>query len=665
MGAIKRIRDAIRARRAKQFASHLRSCFMGSPLCSDYENLFAQVRPLINELKIVVPYGVGRNGARLPLARTPELAVLQDPCEDMGWAEFADLIFSSWLTEDEVDIHVWRNARGRVDGFTVLPPSTRHDKVNGEVEWRIKVDDEWTTLTSEDVMRIRFSRSPEDPEKGVSPASAVRVWAQIDDLISQYQRAFFENGAIPATLTFVKASTRERFDKKVDDLEKKTKGADNYNKTVYIWRQFDNATGDSQDEIEVKQVQGNNSTMAIKEIVSIVNDRLNKAVGVSNFLLGDDSSAKYSNAELSRYQFMRNRVFPALVSFWSQFQHELDRITGGLGYAIQFDLDLPELTEQLKDKAEVARVRTETLVKLINAGASASAAVQALDLPDNWNSAAQGVYVAKLTGKTADAKKTEKTVVKKTLKSGHHHCHHTLDELPPMTANEKKIYDLLLMLAQGVMSDEPNVDYNTIIEKVMDILRESANAGEVEGAEALRLLANKDVAGEIAAEISKGEVYLSQALDDRIKERADKLIRGYGEYAQDIAKKVLASDKPMTANEIAEALTEALPRSRAELIARNETLYAIRSGRLEQDEKLAEKYHLNVKIIWRCTHDDRTCPVCEAMDGETVALGEAFPEKEVIKDDVVWTWTHSEWNDGGSIPDAHANCRCYFDEALE
>lgn len=664
MGMISRIRDALRTRRAKQFASQLRSCFMGSPLCSDYENLFAQVRPLINELKIVVPYGVGRNGARLPLARTPELAVLQDPCEDMGWAEFADLVFASWLTEDEVDIRIWMD-RGRIYGYTVLPPSTRSKLADGTYEWTTKDADGNIEVVGEDqVARLRFSRSPRKPDMGVSPASSVRVWAQIDDLISQYERAYFENGAIPATLTFIKASTKEKYNQKVAELEHQTKGADNSHKTVYIWRQFDNATGDSQDEIEIRQVQGNNSTLAIKDIVSIVNDRLNKAVGVSNFLLGDDSSAKYTNAELSRYQFMRNRVFPALVSFWSQFQHELDRITGGLGYAIQFDLDLPELTEQLKDKAEVARIRTETLLKLIEAGSSASAAVRALNLPDNWDQAAQGIWTAKLTGNTVDARSTRENVVKKTL-AEHHQCCHSLDELPPMTANEKKIYNLLLALARGVMNGESYTEYNTTIERMMEILRESANAGEMEGAEALRLLANKDVAGEIASEISRGEVYLSQALDDRIKERADKLVRGYGEYAQGIAKKVLASDKPMTANEITEALTEALPRARAESIARNETLYAIRSGRLEQDEKLAEKYGLKVKIVWRCTHDNRTCPVCEAMDGETVALGEAFPEKEVVKDDVVWTWIHSEWNDSGTIPDAHTNCRCYFDEVIE
>ena len=341
-----RLQDATRRRKSRNFAQELSNQFFVNPMCSDYENLFAQIRPLIDEMKCIMPYGVTDRGTKLPEARTPELAWLKNPNDDMGWSEFADLMFATWLTEDELDIHLWKDKRGNVIGYTVIPPECRIYLGYGRWEWQVMTTEGVEILDEEQVMRLRFSRSPRDAQRGVSPASSVKVWAQIDDLIAQYQRAYFENGAIPATITFITASTEAKYLATRKELESKLKGARNRNKTVYAWRQFDNDTGQSVDQVEVKTIQGNNSTLAIKEIVDIVNDRLNKAVGVSNFILGDDSSAKYDNAELSDHQFTKRRVYPALVSFWNQFQHELDRLTGGLGYGISFDIEIPELTER-------------------------------------------------------------------------------------------------------------------------------------------------------------------------------------------------------------------------------------------------------------------------------------------------------------------------------
>lgn len=318
-----------------------------NPLCSNYENLFAQIRPLVDEMKAVRPYGVGRNGARLDRARTPELALLDSPNDTMGWVDFIDTCFVIWLTESELNIHVHRDRRGKVLGYSILPVRSREVLTDGQNIFKYQDRGYTKALTDNEVMTLRFSRSPMNIDKGVSPSSSVLIWAQIDDLIAQYQRAFFQNGAVPATLTFIKASTREKYEAKRQELESKLHGARNKNKTIYIWRQFldDGTTGD---EIEVKTIQGSNNTLALSELIGVVNDKLNKSVGVSDFILGDDSSAKYDNAELSDLQFTKRRVYPALLSFWSSFQHELDRIVGGLGYGIQFDLDIPELTDRLR-----------------------------------------------------------------------------------------------------------------------------------------------------------------------------------------------------------------------------------------------------------------------------------------------------------------------------
>ena len=631
-------------------------------------------------MKVVFPYGVTDRGKPIAESKTPELAWLRNPNDEMGWAEFADLMFATWLTEDELDIHVWRDKRDNIIGYTIIPPQCRIYLGYGEWIWQVMTTDGMETLHEDEVMRLRFSRSPRDAQRGVSPASAVRVWAQIDDLIAQYQRAYFENGAIPATITFITASTFEKYDKTRKELEHKLKGAHNRNKTVYAWRQFDNDTGQSVDQVEVKTIQGNNSTLAIREIVDIVNDRLNKAVGVSNFILGDDSSAKYDNAELSRHQFIQQRVYPALISFWNQFEHELDRLTGGLGYRISFDLEIPELTERQKSKAEIGRIRGEALVNLISAGASGESAVAALELPETWLSAAQGIYNKSLMNELnapieidyKSPKAIEATVDKvdpdpkaheADVIHGHNcTCHHSLDKLPEMTPQEKLLYDQLIALAEKIMGQK-KYSIDEVIDKMMNILAEDALMGNKEGLEALALLADDEVSKEMMSTLNKGDYYVSEALTERISTRAKQLAKGYEDYTKKVLEETLAGAEDLTANEIRQRLSEVMPRERAELIARNETLYAIRSGRLEQDEALAEKYGLHVQLVWRTSHDANVCEVCKAMEGTKIDLGDAFPDSVETEDGLV-SWEHSSWNDSGRIPDAHVNCRCYFDEVL-
>lgn len=692
MGWLNNFRDAVRRKKARDFSQELSNQFFLSPICSDYENLFAQVRPLIDEMKTVMPYGVTDRGTRLKEDRTPELAWLKNPNDEMGWAEFADVMFATWLTEDELDIHVWRDKRGKVEGYTILPPESRIYLGYGRWEWQVMTVDGYRILEENEVMRLRFSRSPRNIQKGVSPASAVKVWAQIDDLIAQYQKAYFENGAVPATITFITASTHEKYLDTRRELERGLKGARNRNKTVYAWRQFDNDTGQSVDQVEVKTIQGNNSTLAIREIVDIVNDRLNKSIGVSNFILGDDSSAKYDNAELSDHQFTKRRVYPALMSFWNQFQHELERILdGGLGYGITFDLEIPELTERTKAKAEIARIRSEALVNLISAGASGVAAVKALGLPENWQTAADGIYTQRLEGNlnapiaidyeapkpvtsTVDSITEGESTLTDPLETlethdvvhGHNcSCHHTIDELPPMTPEEQKLYNYLLELAGSIFSDkEKEVNIDEVVTRMVQILEEDALTGETDGAKALSLLAEEDVASEIIKTITDGNVYVSDSLRERIRMRAEQLANGYVDHTRTALENALDGSETLSANELEARLAEFMPRTRAELIARNETLYAIRSGRLEQDEALAEKYGLNVRLVWRTSGDSKVCPVCAAMEGKTVALGRPFDNEVTTEEGEVITWDRNSWNDNGRIPSSHVSCRCWVDEEL-
>jgi len=695
MGMIQRLRDARRRQKATEVKQEIANNLIVNPLCSDYENVFAQVQPLINDMKMVKPFGVGKNGGRLPSQRTPELELLNSPNDEMGWGEFAGSMFATWLTEDELDIHVHME-RNRVLGYSILPPNSKVYLGNGDYYFQIYTDDGAKNLSREEVMSLRFSRSPKNLQRGISPATAVRAWAQAEDVLAQYERAYIENGAIPASITFIRASSFDKFNSVRKEMEGNLKGASNHGKTVYVWRQFNNDTGESLDQVEVKTIQGNNSTLAIKELTDIINDHLNKAYGVSNFILGDDSSAKYDNAELSDYQFIKRRVFPALMAFWDQFQFELDRVTGGLGYAIQFELELPDLTERQKVRAEIARMRAETLRGLIDAGAGAKDAVKALNLGDEWLNVARGIQNRVLTGTIIDKQtsdQNEKHAYYKPLQNIQEHsscsCQahslklnstapvSTVDELPPMTEDERKIYDALVAMAERIFASSPDIKEEEVIDEIIETLDNEAKIGGSAGAdEIIKLLKNEDVAAEIKADLANMD--LSNSLRERISGRTRELVTEYGKNTKDLLDETLKNSKGLSAAEIRKELRAILPTYQAERIARTETVYAYKSGRLDEDEQIADKYGLTIKLKWHARHDNQTCNVCAAMDGVETTIGVPFTDHRDIpvgttlvngytieSKPLEVSWVQSHWNDDGTIPAPHPNCRCYFNEIVE
>lgn len=692
MGMWQNLKDALGAvnRRAVQEVNT--SAFSLSPTLSNYENLFAQVRPLVDEMKVVEPFGVSSSGSRLPMSRTPELQVLYAPNDQMGWSDFMDTMLSTWLTEDELLIHVHRNGnRGRIYGYTFVPPESRI-RIGDETYYQFMDGDKLVRLSEDEVMVLRYSRNPRNVMKGVSPVSSVSLWAQIDDLVAQYQRAFFENGAVPATITFITASTRDKYEEKRRALEMGLKGARNRNKTIYAWRQMldDGRTGD---EVEVKTIQPANSTLAIKDLNYVITDRLNKAIGVSNFILGDDSSAKYDNAELSDHQFTRRRVYPALVSFWSQFQHELDRITGGLGYAISFELEMPELTEKQKALAEIEKIKAEeahtlestkatdaaTLVSLIQAGAEPTSALKALGLGRQWEDLAKSL-TAPSTQATAQTNVNSDSVKKKTV--DHLEIKSIIDALPrpkfgPDEAEVERIYNLLMLVAEDY-AQENQVNLDEISNEILNTLRALAEQGALEGAEHLAELEfdRPSVHEAIEEIVKRGVSDLGQEFYDNLELRVRDIVDNYNIFARDTIREVLATSRRenWSAKQIRAALEVVMPRARAEMIARNETHHVINSGRMAMDDEIAKNYGLSILVEWNAHIDSRTCAYCREMDGTKVPLGEAFPDHvhveeideetgEVIIKQV--TVDPSIYNDFGKTPDAHPNCRCTFNEIVE
>lgn len=698
-----------------------------SPYCSTYENIFPQVRPLIDALKVVMPYGVGRNGAKKPLSETPELALLMSPNASMGRIEFLDLAFAMWLTESELNIHAWKDRRGHIAGYTILPPNCRVDNGDGSYYFQVtEANGGQTFLYPDEVMTLRYSRNPASPDRGVSPAQTVKIQTQIADMLYQYEAAFIENGAVPAYLTFIRAATEEKFLETKRRMENELQGPKNKGKTLFFWRQF-LSNGQEKDQVEVKTIQPNNSTLAIKEIISIVKDDFNKAFGVSEFILGNDSSAKYDNAELSQQQFLEHRVKPALEAFWSQFQHELERVMGGaLGYGIDWHLDVPELTERMKVKAETEKIKAETakaadeknkvkeetrklqvenLTSLIASGARPEAAVKALGLSKEWLEVAYGILLEKSAKATlpvsaanfanstdhpaTPADEAEMIPVEEVPalqdpnvphdKMNIHHdgcCTHSHDAkgdyeitFAETEVREKKIYEELMRVINSVILNATR-NAATLTEKQLEEIKdailkelfEEAGLGMNDSAEQIKGYLYGKEAGEIETLLKNGGYELSDEFVKKMEERTSDLVDRLDEEAKAVAKEVLNSskEKGYTASQIETELAKVMPRARAAMIARNETVYAFRAAGLENAKNLAKEYGLKMDKIWHCHFDDRTCEICKAMDGRRVGLDESFPNEIDGTDGVQYGWKRDKWNDDGEVSSAHPRCRCYI-----
>lgn len=79
---------------------------------------------------------------------------------------------------------------------------------------------------------------------------------------------------------------------------------------------------------------------------------------------------------------------------------------------------------------------------------------------------------------------------------------------------------------------------------------------------------------------------------------------------------------------------------------------------------MAKKYGMDIYKIWSCANDERSCPICRAMDGVKVPIGEPFPNEVYVPE----FGTNTRWGielrdkQGRSMkclcPPIHNGCRC-------
>ena len=175
-----------------------------------YDNLFPYINSISQRFATIRPYAT--SDGTTPLNPQPvAMQALYRPNNMMSGREFLYTISSSILTQTHLDILVWTSTPygvqpggqitpNNIIGYTILPPQSRQYSSN-MTDWTYQVtmaDNTTRTFTRMEVLSLTYSHHPADLTIGVSPAMTISKWATVDDMIADYQRGFFANGAIPA-----------------------------------------------------------------------------------------------------------------------------------------------------------------------------------------------------------------------------------------------------------------------------------------------------------------------------------------------------------------------------------------------------------------------------------------------------------------------------------
>lgn len=672
-----------------------------------YDDIFPYTNAIAQRFSTVVPYAVDSNGDRI--SPPPQaIAALYAPNNTYSCLEFLKFIATNMLTQTHLDILIWtRNGRqvvpggnvrpDNIAGYTFLPlnsrryNSTRSDYYH-EVNMTINGLEQQKQFTRDETISLSYSQHPEDPTRGISPAMTIQQWATLNDCLADFEQGFFDNGAVPAGMLGIVADSPEDFQRSKNKMEDTFRGAGNNNGVVYNYIPVDPMSRKPEDHGKLVWVpfQQANNSLDLGTLDGMVTNRLGSAMGVPDIVRGIDDSQTYNNAQMAERSFIENTLKPLLMTVWDKWQFELDRITGGLGYAINFELDLPAQTDVEHVQAETQSTQVATLIALVNSGATVQSAVRALGLPDEYGD-------LELKPVTEMALPTEDDTPSQDQGP-------TIQ--PDMTISEK---------GAGLEQDQPNVDrfrlsllgsarsdYDKVLklsremmEAIIEVARTSKNSREdrlgaiavewVDGTYAAyedRILAYAKRTGvtlkEAVKELAKTDPDIhaivvnytdaqltaifdwgnlpdpySDAYKDRLKHVArDTVHNGYSSVI-DILQQ--AEDDGWTREQTEEALRDYVDGNRAQLLARNELVNAERLGALFSAKAMADDLGIVIEKVWTTT-SERPCPFCSHMDGTSKPLDETFMDLG----DSLKIGDKTYVNDFASkmTCDGHPNCKC-------
>lgn len=691
-----------------------------------FDSTYASVKAIANAFVNIKPYAIDSNGK--PLNNTRLTDVLARPNSRMSGAEFREALATTLLTHRRVALLVYHQERREARlGVGVTPDNICG--FNFLEDFFVKIIDGKKVYVSYDskgerrefsedyVVELSAGIDPYSVYEGYSPTQAIKKWANIDDFIAAFEAGEFENNAVPSGQFVITAPTVEAFNEIVDTLQRKHRGAGNNNNVDYVHEPV-SATGEPLGaQIKWIPYSRSNSELDLKSIFSQVNERLDSVFGVPASIRGVNKQNTYASVKVDEQIFVKYTLKPFASKVWLKFTSELNRITGGLGYALTFDLEIPNVVNEEKVEAEKKKVELDIILTAREAGFSLDSIIDAFGLSTAYKTLEMGADDTTIVNDKPEVQEDcENDIAPDPLPKAHSHC--TCNECRTKAVAqsdlERKLRKVLGdAMAEMILRSEENLsaigleqydkdgdgilqpeEIDNLIADIDAMPEEQDHTALVLGIATVAFLAMQKTGKtefgaqlkELDEAIKNGEskLKLPQGLQDILAgkntEDAKQLAfnlsgvakTDYQNHLQNIVSEYLNGTRSAI-NEAARAVAEVggtkadikaaiqaiKPQEewKAERIARTEEHRAEQDARIEAVKQLSAETGAEFVKVWHRDPLSNSCEFCIAMDGTAKRLDQPFiTVGETVQgaDGGILTNTYED----AEWAQAHPNCRC-------
>lgn len=684
-----------------------------------YDNVYPSVAKLANEFMTIRPYAIDANGA--PVEQANVVDKLYHPNQQMSSTDFREALAVTTLVHRKAYILVWHyegdqlvmGGRGATEaniaGFTFLEGFTTREYRDGHKIY--KTNDKKYEFTEQDIVEISAGVDPYDLDAGYSPTLSAKKWANVDDYIANYEAGMFENGAVPAGQFTITAPSKEAFDQIVDDMQRRHRGSGKNNNVTYVHRPISPDTGvPVSAQIEWTPYAQSNQTMSLDTIFKQANDKIDSAFGVPASIRGVNENKGYASVRIDEQVFIKYAVRPFATKIWTKFTHEMNRIVGGLGYAITFDLELPNIAEEEKVEAERKKIELDIISQAIDRGYSLDSIVDAFELSNSYKLLELGAPDdAEIINDKPDVDEGDEVLDTPELavtKQAPHCCTHDHDVVHK-NADKDTLKELRQLLVDYIETEiDETIDSNKLAKSKIisaqgleqydmdgDGLIDEYEASQIKVPEpddkqryalAIAMLAillgrmkksgekrYQDTIDRFNIEITVPDLEhysVSADAEERFTNALNNIANSFTEQIRDaIQSAIIASalnGEELSREDVVNAIRDVVNTEqwRVDRIVNTEEHRADNLGQVDAITQLEKATGKKFGLKWRTT-SGHPCEFCQFMEGKIVKAGDAFvPIGGTIEtEDSVYLNTYDDM----LTPNAHPNCQCVFDVVEE
>lgn len=663
---------------------------------NSYDNTYPSIKAIVNKFIVIRPYAIDANGK--PLKQSKIIDALYHPNRQMSATDFREALAVMALVHPKVYLLLWRHegntayAGGEIteDNFAGLTFLEGVSEIVSDGKKYYQCGGK--TYSENEVIEIFSGYDPYNLSRGYAPSNAIAKWANVDDYIAAYQAGFFENGAVPAGQFIITAKDKTEFEDIVSKMQNSHRGSGRNNNVVYAHRPIDPATGAATSaQIEWASFSQSNKDLSLDSVFKQANDKIDSAFGVPASIRGVNDNNTYASVRVDEQIFIKYTVEPFATKIYSRLTHELNRITGGLGYAITFDLDVPGIADEEKIEAEKKMVEFNLINQAITAGYSLDSVVDAFGLSKGYKLLKQGYTPPVIVNDkpevdegdevdgapdSAQLNNNDKVKLVKP-ESGDHHNHctcrsHSHKDIT-LTKKEQKFIDdvssilreqMKRQIERAIESNELNKDANDIDEEeaaktaqeiLVFMVAYMLTQGQVTYAEGIELLKANNIPINATSEF-----VISTVTRANYQAYLTNVAKSYASNTADSIRKVLAQGQAMGLNkeELATRLREIMNTDewRVQRLARTEEHRSANRASVDAMIQLMHETGTKIYKVWR-TVSVEPCEFCKSMEGRRELVTDSFLPKggSVIGvDGGIFNNTFVNID----AADLHPNCHC-------